>query len=71
MRSHAHIEALCYPKSTAAGEGARATQNQLLLWGSAARLKAASLQNNFKISRGGRTWNPTFKKLRVEHLAGW
>jgi hypothetical protein len=33
MRSRAHAEALLYPKSTAAGEGARATQNRVISMG--------------------------------------
>ena len=73
--SHSHAEALRHPKSTAAGEGARATRNQatsVRLNGTAKScasskqpLSKQSLQNNVGIPSGGRRWNPALHRRRV------
>jgi hypothetical protein len=69
--SYRSAETLRHPKSTAAGEGARATRNQAtsVRLNGAAKSRAPSkqppskqsLQNNVRIPNGGRRWNPRFK----------
>ena len=60
-------EALRHPKSTAAGEGARATPNQAISVGLNGGLKDAALQ--VKITSGWRRWNPTLQKTKSGRAA--
>jgi len=77
--SYRSAEALRHPKSTAAGEGARATRNQAtsVRLNGAAKSRAPSkqppskqsLQNNVRIPSGGRRRNPTLQKTKGGHAA--
>jgi hypothetical protein len=67
MRSRGHIEALRYPRSTAAGEGARATQWRVIAMGPTARLKPRPFKTTSKSHAVGGLGIPPFTERRVGH----